>query len=113
MHGSDGSQMMTWATRQGSPFPLGATWIPEEKAYNFALYSKYAEKVTVLLYQPEDLICPISAYHFDGLKNKTGRIWHARIPKREMLEARYYAYSIDGPPPSGNRFEQYALHPEK
>jgi len=107
------TERMTWAARQGSPSLLGATWIAEEKAYNFALYSKYAEKVTVLLYQPDDLIHPITAYHFDKLINKTGRIWHARIPKTEMLEARYYAYSIDGPPPSGNRFEHHAFHPQK
>ena len=39
-----------WAAREGLPYPLGATWIEEERAYNFALYSKHAEAVVLLLY---------------------------------------------------------------
>jgi isoamylase len=107
------AERMTWAAREGSTTPLGVTWIPADNSYNFALYSKYAESVTVLLYRPDDVIHPTCSYHFDGLKHKTGRIWHARIPKSEMPEARYYAYSIDGPPPSGNRFERHAFNPNK
>ena len=107
------TQKMTWAAREGTPFSLGATWVAEEQAYNFALYSKYAEKVTVLLYQPDNLVYPVLAFPFDGKRNKTGRVWHARISKKLMQDARYYAYSVDGPPPSGNRFEQHAYHSEK
>jgi glycogen operon protein len=39
-----------WAAAEGLPFPLGATWIEEQRAYNFALYSKHAHSVTLLLY---------------------------------------------------------------
>ena len=49
-------ERMTWAARQGNLSPLGATWIPKEGAHNSALYSKYAEKVTVHLYQADDLV---------------------------------------------------------
>src|SRR2546425_6112354 len=93
-----------WATREGSPTPLGATWIAAEQAYNFALYSKYATRVTLLLYQPGDLVNPVRTYDFHYLENKTGRVWHLRIPKAQIQGAKYYAYSIDGPPPSGDRF---------
>lgn len=103
----------TWADREGTSFPLGATWMPAEKSYNFALYSKYAEKVTVLFYQPDNLIRPVLAYQFDGLRNKTGHIWHARISRKLMQDASYYAYSIDGPPPSDNRLERHAFNPHK
>ncbi len=102
-----------WATREGSPTPLGATWIGAEQAYNFALYSKYATRVTLLLYGPGDLVNPVRTYDFHYLENKTGRVWHLRIPKAQMQGAKYYAYSIDGPPPSGDRFERHAFNPQK
>jgi glycogen operon protein len=88
-------------------------WIAGELAYNFAIYSKYAESVRLLLYIPTDLVTPVFTYQFDHFRNKTGRVWHARIPKSEMLNARYYAYSIGGPPPSGDRFERHAFNPRK
>ena len=40
---------MSWASREGTPAPLGATWVAAEQAYNFALYSKSAERVTLLV----------------------------------------------------------------
>ena len=102
-----------WETKEGSANLLGATWIAEEEAYNFAIYSKYASSVTLLLFGPEDFVTPVLKYRFDSFKNKTGRVWHARIPKREMGSARHYAYAIEGPPPSGDRFERHAFDPEK
>jgi isoamylase len=102
-----------WETKEGSANLLGATWVAEEHAYNFAIYSKYASSVTLLLFGPEDFITPVLKYRFDSFKNKSGRVWHARIPKREMGDARYYAYSIEGPPPSGDRFERHAFDPQK
>ncbi len=93
-----------WAAAEGLPFPLGATWIEEERAYNFALYSKHACSVTLLLYCESDIVSPLFTYRFDYLKNKSGRIWHCRIPFESMTGASYYAYSVDGPLPNG-RFE--------
>jgi isoamylase len=34
--------MMSWQSQEGSASPLGVTWIANEEAFNFALYSKYA-----------------------------------------------------------------------
>ena len=85
----------------------------EEQSYNFAVYSKYGESVSVLLYQSSDLVHPVLAYEFEVRKNKTGRIWHARIPKSLMQNATYYAYSIDGPHQSTNRFERHDFNPAK
>jgi len=59
-----------WAAQEGLPFPLGATWIEEERAFNFALYSKHAESVEVLLYAPDDTVNPVQVYSFDYLRNK-------------------------------------------
>ena len=109
---SDASPAPRWATTEGLPFPLGATWIEEETAYNFALYSKHAERVTLLLYTERDLVEPVLTYRFDYLKNKSGRIWHCRIPGAATREAAYYAYRIDGPAPAG-RFEWHSFDPDK
>jgi glycogen operon protein len=49
------------------------------------------ESVTLLLYSTTDLTNPILTFRFDFLRNKSGRIWHCRIPATEIGEARYYA----------------------
>ena len=102
-----------WETKDGSPTPLGPAWIADEKAYNFAIYSKYAISVKLFLYHSSDVFTPVLIYEFDHFKNKTGRIWHARIPRTAMRDARYYGYEIDGPPASGGRFERHAFDPDK
>ena len=101
-----------WTSVEGQPFPLGVTWMEAEQAYNFALYSKHAESVTLLLYAENDLTTPIFCRRLDYLKNKSGRIWHCRVLRPAMKGARYYAYSIDGPQPAG-RFAWHSFDPQK
>ena len=103
---------ITWLGREGAPFPQGVSWIAKEQAYNFALYSKHADSVTLLLYNDANVGRPVLTYRMDYLHNKSGRVWHCRIPHAEMKNALYYAYSISGPAPSG-RFEWHAFDPEK
>src|ERR1700757_2085046 len=86
----------TWEQAEGSPLPLGVTWIEEEQAFNFAVHAEHAEGVTLLLYPSTDLINPLVTYRFDFLRNKSGRIWHCRIPLSEIAAARYYGYSVSG-----------------
>jgi isoamylase len=86
----------TWEQTEGSPLPLGATWMEAERAFNFAVHAEHAESVTLLLYTPADLVNPSLSYRFDFLRNKSGRIWHCRIPLSEIGEARYYGYSVSG-----------------
>jgi len=83
--------------------PLGATWIEEEQAFNFALYAEHAQNVALLLYSADDLANPIRTIQFDFLHNKSGRIWHCRIPLNQMSGARYYAYSVSGEACAGLR----------
>ena len=106
------SQPSSWAAAEGLPFPLGATRIQDEKAWNFALYSKHAQEVTLLLYGEVDLVDPVLSYRFDYLRNKSGRVWHCRIPLSAMNGAAYYAYRVDGPEPAG-QFEWHAFDREK
>ncbi|MDA1185334.1 MAG: isoamylase [Acidobacteria bacterium] len=101
-----------WATGEGSPSPLGVSWVSDERAYNFALYSRFAETVTLLFYVPSDVTTPVFRYVFDPLRNKSGRIWHCRISEHAVPDAAFYAYSIDGPPPAG-QFEWHHFDPDK
>src|SRR5207245_2031208 len=90
------SKRSTWEQTEGSPLPLGVTWMEEEQACNFAIHAEHAESVTLLLYAATDLFNPRLTYLFDFLRNKSGRIWHCRIPLTEIGESCYYGYSVSG-----------------
>ena len=96
--------MTSWASVEGLPVPLGATWIAEERAYNFALYARHAERVSLLAYV-DDLRTPVLTYRLDPRRNRSGHVWHCRIPVTAMPGARYYAYSVDGPRSPLHRFD--------
>jgi glycogen operon protein len=104
--------MSRWGREEGAPVPLGVSWVEGEQAYNFAIYSKHAESVTLLLYREDDWVTPVLTLRLDYLVNKSGRVWHCRVPASRAAGARYYAYSIDGPAPAG-RFEWHAFDPDK
>jgi len=93
--------MDRWDSKEGSPVHLGETWIPSENAYNFAIYSKHAEQVSLLFFTEDNLFEPVYVHRFDYLRNKSAEIWHCRIPASRIKPARYYAYQIDGPAPEG------------
>ena len=101
-----------WAQREGAPLPLGATWIAKDSAYNFALYSKHAERVVLLAFRDDDLVNPALSVDLDYLHHKSGRVWHCRVTVQELRGARYYAYQVAGPPPAG-RVEWHAFDAEK
>ena len=86
---------------EGRPFPPGASW--EEEGWNFTLYSRHATGVTLLLYGEKDFANPLAAFGLDPLRNKTGRIWHVFVP--HLPQARYYAYSVEGPTGAPHRFD--------
>jgi isoamylase len=104
--------MNNWHTIEGSPNPLGVSWVKEEQAYNFTLYSKHAESVTLLFYGRENVAMPLLTWPLEYLSNKSGRIWHCRIAKQKLAKAKFYAYSINGPKPQG-RYEWHYFDPEK
>src|SRR5271163_5353748 len=86
----------TWVQAEGSPLPLGVSWIVEEQAFNFAVHSEHAESVTLLLYSAADLANPLLRLQLNFLHNKSGRIWHCRVPVTKLGAACYYAYSVSG-----------------
>lgn len=99
--------MNHWESQEGSAGPLGCTFIEDEQAYNFALYSKHAAGVTLHLYGPEDPVNPVYSFSFDHRWNKSGRVWHCRIPGPIVDGARYYGYQVEGlfDPSRGLRFD--------
>jgi glycogen operon protein len=104
--------MTSWATIEGAPFPLGVTWCKAEQAYNFALYSKHAESVTLLFYRADDVVHPLCSFRLDYRPHKSWRSWHCRLPKASINDARYYTYVLTGPAPQG-RFAWHHFDPQK
>ena len=96
-----------WEMSDGSPSPLGATWVATHEAYNFALYARHATGVTLLLYTANDQVHPVYEHRLDPLANKTGRVWHCWVPAAVAPGAAFYAYRIAGPydPAAGHRFD--------
>ena len=94
--------MNSWLSTEGAPIPLGVTWIEEERAYNFAIYSGHAHRVTLLIYDRKDAPAPSIRLELDYLRNKSGRIWHCRLSQESLDGARYYGWSVDGPSTSGD-----------
>ena len=96
-------QRTTKTVETGSPFPLGATL--DADGVNFAIYSKNATAVFLLLFdtpdgEPTDVI---------QLQDRDKLIWHTRI---EGLKAgQLYGYKVRGEyrPEAGLRFNDYKL----
>lgn len=97
-----------WAAREGRPAPLGVTFMEASGTYNFALYSKHASGVVLLLYAAGDVTTPLLEHRFEPLRNKSGRIWHCRLAAEMVDRAAYYAYRVEGPFDlhAGHRFDQ-------
>ncbi len=87
----------------GCPQPLGSIRIPG--GVNFAVFSRHAESVTLILQLPVDkgkqLVFPL-----DPARHKTGDIWHIQLP--DLPPGTTYGYRMDGPcdpAGSGHRYD--------
>ena len=96
-----------WDRVEGTPGPMGVTWIAPLEAWNFALYSRRATGVTLLLYSAEDPARPVFELPLHPQINKSGRIWHCWVPAARASGAIYYAYRVEGRynPAAGFRFD--------
>ncbi|HJZ56888.1 MAG TPA: isoamylase [Gemmataceae bacterium] len=101
-----------WFTTEGSPLPLGQSWVEAEQAYNFSLFAENASGVTLLLYDEQDTTTPCFTLALDPLVNKLRELWFCRVPKASVPGARFYAYSVRGPAPGGPEFPS-AFDPDK
>jgi glycogen operon protein len=71
---------LSWIGTEGAPSPLGVTWGEKEQAFNFAVFSEHSESMTLILFTPNDLAHASFTFQSDFLCNKSGPVWHCRIP---------------------------------
>ena len=83
----------------GKPNPLGATW--DGGGVNFALFSEYATKVELCLF---NLATDRSETHTILLRERTDHVWHGYLP--DIRPGQLYGYRVHGPydPAAGHRF---------
>jgi len=86
---------------------MGVTWVSSLKAWNFALYSRRATGVTLLLYSDADQVNPVFEERLHPRANKSGRIWHCWVRASRAKGAAFYAYRVEGPyhPEAGFYFD--------
>jgi isoamylase len=105
-----GSAGPAFTTARGHCQPFGAT--VEPSGVNFAIFSRHAERVDLLLYS-EGRREPIAEIALDPLANKTGDVWHVFVADLPLDVL--YAYRVFGPhqPQKGHRFDpkQVVLDP--
>ncbi|MCK5154050.1 MAG: glycogen debranching enzyme, partial [Spirochaetales bacterium] len=91
----------------GEPLPFGATVL--NNGVNFAVFSRNATSVTLLLFNNAEDTTPFAELVLDPLQNKTGDVWHIRI--QGIKEGVFYLYRVDGPydPEKGHRFNRYKV----
>ena len=91
----------------GEPLPFGATVL--NNGVNFAVFSRNATSVTLLLFEKAESNIPVAELVLDPDQNKTGDVWHIRV--EGVKEGVSYLYRVDGPyePEKGHRFNRYKV----
>ncbi|CAK8722023.1 MAG: glycogen operon protein [Candidatus Electronema aureum] len=82
-----------FSTFQGIPQPLGATFMPS--GINFALFSRHARSVSLVLGLKEDFEAARLAIQLDPKLHKTGDIWHVLVS--DLPPGIRYGWRISGP----------------
>ena len=79
--------------RAGSPLPLGT--LETGGGANFAIFSRYANRVRLEFFDhPEDAM-PARVIDLDPVRNRTGDVWHVWV--KGLGSGQLYAYRMDGP----------------
>lgn len=104
--------MSIWRSAEGSLAPPGASWCEEDHAWNFVLYSKNASRVILYLYDHKNFREAVYSYEYHPNLNKSGPIWHCRIPLSKCRQAKYYGYQVYGPQPDAKP-GWHAFDPQK
>ncbi len=88
---------------EGRPLPLGVHDCCD--GFNFALFSRHAARVELLLFEDADSATPFAIIDLDPTLHRTGDIWHALVDGVRFGQA--YAYCVDGrfAPEQGLRFD--------
>ncbi|MCK5568421.1 MAG: glycogen-debranching protein, partial [Spirochaetes bacterium] len=99
--------MDSFETLTGKPLPLGATPCPA--GTQFAIFSRHATAVSLLLFETPEDTGPLAEIEFDPEMNRTGDIWHICV--KGVGPGQLYLYRVDGPhdPAAGHRFDRNKL----
>ena len=84
--------MHSYQTSHGAPLPLGATIIAG--GVNFAVFSRHAEQISLLLFKPGEA-GKEAEIPLDPKLNRTGDIWHIKV--HGLPHDRRYGYRAMGP----------------
>ncbi len=89
-------------TAPGKPLPFGAT--PHDRGTQFAVFSRHATSVALLLFDNPDAASPSREIRLDPRLNRTGDAWH--IDVAGLGPGALYLYRVDGPwqPEQGHLF---------
>ncbi len=97
------SATLHYGAAPGVPLPQGVHLTKD--GVNFALFSRHASRVWLLLFESQDRDHPSQTIELDREHHKTGDIWHISIlgAGRGLI----YAFRVDGPdqPEKGHRFD--------
>src|SRR6201996_4825479 len=89
--------------RNGSPFPIGAS--VTATGVNFSVFSYYATRAELLLFDTEDATEPSRVIDLVPGTNRTSHYWHVHLPG--IKAGQLYGYRMNGPyaPDQGHRFD--------
>jgi glycogen operon protein len=98
---------MKLSVEPGRPLPLGVQDCCD--GFNFAVFSRHAERVELLIFDNTASVEPLSRFDLDRAHHRTGDIWHALVNGVRWGQA--YAYCMHGPwaPEQGHRFDGKAV----
>lgn len=101
-----GKSIQTLKTDRGKPLPYGITRM--STGHNFALFSRYATTVSLLIYYHRQAE-PDHEILLDPNLNRTGDVWHIQVSN--LPERFFYLYQVDGPwqPEQGHVFNSEYL----
>lgn len=93
--------------KPGAPLHLGL-YIPDD-GHTFALFSRHATRVQLLLFESAHSSHPCLTIELDPELHKTGDVWHVWL--RPIPRGSAYAFRVDGPyyPAEGHRFNRHKL----
>ena len=88
--------------RAGAPLPLGTR--QTRGGVNFAIFSRYASRVRLELFDHPEDAAPARVIDLNSARNRTGDVWHVWV--EGIGPGQLYAYRVDGPyePSEGHRF---------
>src|SRR5437867_1159987 len=92
--------MLSLRLARGRCLPLGATGLTD--GINFAVLSRHATAVTLVLYDMDD-DKPLAEVALHPRRNRTGDLWHILV--RGLPRVFRYGWRVDGPPGPVHRFD--------